>query len=643
MQSTTSSLSFTVTPLFQTLSGSFLQIYTSRNMVADVTFNGATSCLINSVAQPCTIVTGSQSTVITIASSSSFNLYPQSITTSVQINQLKFNFVSSHSSYLYHFYFQLTVSLATQATVKKFLSSQMVVPQRNQLTNFQMYISNNIYNTGSNFLNVVRLVSASTADWQNVIQPNQRRIISIFAYQGWTNLFTTLTSYSPYPCASNIAATYTYIQGSTNLNLTTDYPLNWDRINIQLPGTETSSKFSIIIPTQFLTTSAILFEIMVGFIDINNGAITYLHAGPAPTSGNPTYLVPQNILVYSKPKQSAMQLNIAGLAGSYMSGISFTVSPSGTFNGNGYSTGLIVMSSWQFFDSNTALSSTSLSSVNPIFANVEQTPLFLKISSTSYLTYIPFKTTAVYATNFNINFNNIKLPYNLDLPYYSVSLIDSTGSMDGYNEFINQNQNIFYTGVLKNLSLTCNDNSLGVTNTYCTIVFTPFQDIEISSVLIINLYGMYVATSLCKMTYTSSGIAVPITSCSPNTNLNVLTIQLANPARLAGLTSYTVVVNGITIDATQISNYIQLQVMDPTGSYSIEQKSVILIPSVEQNFPIYITQVNFAINNPVVTSSLFLNFTLPRPLNSDESFALIMSKDFTNLNNIPCKMRIRLM
>lgn len=154
---------------------------------------------------------------------------------------------------------------------------------------------------------------------------------------------------------------------------------------------------------------------------------------------------------------------------------------------------------------------------------------------------------------------------------------------------------------------------------------------------------MYVATSLCHMTYTGNGVAIPITSCSPNTNLNVLTIQLANTARLPGLTSYSLVINGISIDATQISNYIQLQLMDPSGSYAIEQKSVILIPSVAQDFPIYITQVNFAINNPVVTSSLFLNFTLPRPLNSDESFALIMSKDFTNLNNIPCKMRIRLM
>jgi len=37
-----------------------------------------------------------------------------------------------------------------------------------------------------------------------------------------------------------------------------------------------------------------------------------------------------------------------------------------------------------------------------------------------------------------------------------------------------------------------------------------------------------------------------------------------------------------------------------------------------------------------------MNFTLPRFLDSDESFALAMNTDFTNLNNIPSKLRIRL-
>ena len=206
-------------------------------MVADATFNGASSCLVNSSAQPCTVTTNSEKTTVRIASNSSFNLYPQSQTTTIQIDQLKFNYASSHSSYIYHFYFQLTVSLASLANVAKYLAVPMVVQERNQMPGFDIYFSNNIYNSGSNFVNVIRLVSQTPAEWTNVVQVNERRIISLFAYQGWKNLFTTLSSYSNYECASNLAATYQYIQGSNSQNLTTEYPLNWDRINIILPGT----------------------------------------------------------------------------------------------------------------------------------------------------------------------------------------------------------------------------------------------------------------------------------------------------------------------------------------------------------------------------------------------------------------------
>lgn len=252
VQGATSSISFSVTPLFTTYTGSFLQLYTSKYMTADSTFSGSTSCLVNSVAQPCTIVTNTQFTLITIASSTSFNLFPISTTTPIVINQLNFASGSSHSYYLYHFYFMLTVSLAPMAATNLYLISPMVVQQRNTINNFRPYFSNNIYNTGTNYLNVIRLVSSDSTQWQNVIQVNQKRIISIFAYQGWTNLFTTLSSYSTYPCASNLAVTCTVIQGSNSVNLTTEFPLNWDRINIILPGTESSSKFSIVIPTQYI-------------------------------------------------------------------------------------------------------------------------------------------------------------------------------------------------------------------------------------------------------------------------------------------------------------------------------------------------------------------------------------------------------
>jgi len=243
LDGTTSTIYFSVTPSSQTIAGSFLLIYTSANLVKASSFNSATSCLINNVTQPCSITTSTY-TKIAIYSSSSSNLFPQPpplpppATTTVQINQVVFNYASSHSYYIYHFYFQLTASLASQASVQKYLVSPMVVQQRNQLISFQNYFSNNINNTGNNFMNLIRLVSPNISEWQNTIQTYQKRIISVFTYQDWSNGLANVSSYSSYPCLSNLAGTtFTFIQGSNSLNLTTDFPLNWDRINIVLPGT----------------------------------------------------------------------------------------------------------------------------------------------------------------------------------------------------------------------------------------------------------------------------------------------------------------------------------------------------------------------------------------------------------------------
>lgn len=197
--------------------------------------------------------------------------------------------------------------------------------------------------------------------------------------------------------------------------------------------------------------------------------------------------------------------------------------------------------------------------------------------------------------------------------------------------------------MLQSLSLTCNDNSMGVTNTDCTLTFSTFQEIEVKSVLILTLHGLFVSTNLCSMRYSSTNATIPVTSCAPNTDMNVLTVSLGNAARLPASTTYALTVNGMSIDSGERSNYVKLQVMDPTGSYSIEEKTVILITSVVQNFPIEITQVNFKYNNPVIFSELSLNFTLPRALNQDEAFALVLNKDFITLNKVPSKIRIRLM
>lgn len=106
---------------------------------------------------------------------------------------------------------------------------------------------------------------------------------------------------------------------------------------------------------------------MVGIIDTTNGAITYLNseAWPLYTGCSTTCINPVNISVYSKPQRTSMQFNVMGLAGSYKSNVTFTVQPSSSFTPTTYSAGLIVKTSWQFYDSLTSLASSSLSSVYP--------------------------------------------------------------------------------------------------------------------------------------------------------------------------------------------------------------------------------------------------------------------------------------
>lgn len=145
----------------------------------------------------------------------------------------------------------------------------MVIPERDELGSFGNYFSNDLNNTGSNFPNVFRLVSTDNTQWQNTIQADEKRIISVFAYQGWTNFFTSLSNGDEYPAKSNIGGfTYTYYKGTTN-SLNEEYPLDWDRIDVILDGSEETDDFSIIFPTTFTTATPLLFEIMVGIYNVD--------------------------------------------------------------------------------------------------------------------------------------------------------------------------------------------------------------------------------------------------------------------------------------------------------------------------------------------------------------------------------------
>lgn len=128
MQNSDSFISFGITSNFITNAGSKLTITTSSNMVKSATFDPATSCLVDTLPMPCSVTTTAPFTTIVIASNGSYNLFPTSTLKNVVINNLNFAFSSSHTEYIYHFYFSLTVSQAISAASKNLLIVPQVIP-----------------------------------------------------------------------------------------------------------------------------------------------------------------------------------------------------------------------------------------------------------------------------------------------------------------------------------------------------------------------------------------------------------------------------------------------------------------------------------------------------------------------------------
>ena len=126
-----------------------------------------------------------------------------------------------------------------------------------------------------------------------------------------------------------------------------------------------------------------------------------------------------------------------------------------------------------------------------------------------YLTYIPIQTAAAYPTEFSIFLDSVKLPYSHDLPYYSIYLIDESGTIDCFNELINEDKGVFYESYFSSLTFNCNVNTRGVLNTFCTLSFVPNHEIEIGSTLRVYFTGMQVSTDLCLMVH------------NPNTSISV--------------------------------------------------------------------------------------------------------------------------
>jgi hypothetical protein len=163
--------------------------------------------------------------------------------------------------------------------------------------------------------------------------------------------------------------TATYLQGSTT-NVDIKCPLDWDRVHLILPGSEVNTTLSISLPLTYTTQTIYHFEIMMGIYNTQTRMITYKYIEPMPVGGAPTYLsLSALVSMGSLPLKNASKIQLAGQAGSYQNNVSITVSPTGTYSASSYSSGLIIMSTWNWFDSTSSYNLWSTSSVNPVFAN----------------------------------------------------------------------------------------------------------------------------------------------------------------------------------------------------------------------------------------------------------------------------------
>lgn len=91
---------------------------------------------------------------------------------------------------------------------------------------------------------------------------------------------------------------------------------------------------------------------MSGIYNVETRTITYRGIEQLPVSGSRTYLLPASVAISAKPKQTSTKLQLAGRAGSYKNKIELVVvpAPSNTFTGTKFSTALIILSAWNWFD-----------------------------------------------------------------------------------------------------------------------------------------------------------------------------------------------------------------------------------------------------------------------------------------------------
>ncbi len=129
---------------------------------------------------------------------------------------------------------------------------------------------------------------------------------------------------------------------------------------------------------------------------------------------------------------------------------------------------------------------------------------------------------------------------------------------------------------MKSLTITCLNNALGVKNTICTIGFGTQNPLKADGKIRIVFAGVTVATNVCS--FYSGTTLIPSTCSSTQDNKN-LTVTLTGWEHYpAG--NFSLVISGVGINATEISQSFTLYLYDSTAKYIIEKGNRILTTTV---------------------------------------------------------------
>jgi hypothetical protein len=359
-----------------------------------------------------------------------------------------------------------------------------------------------------------------------------------------------------YPCISNIPIQCTYYVG--NVGGYNQIFMN-DRIAVTfLDQSYATTPFHILIPDMQINQNNNYIYCFAGFYDLLAKDWLYSYGWNYYRQWNYWIPSPSGVI-------TTMGADITGKAGSYRKNVSVAL-----YN-NGIQTGgesfLFLSTQWSFFENGvSSLSNSTLHLANPAtFGTNNMAPLAVYMTGGMYLTIIPF--TYVAYSNFNIYLDNVHMPYTYDLPNYYIYIAEeSDQNMVSSNSFLMTNGGTLYSSPLQSLTISCQDNAVGVISTYCTINFGTSNPLLASGSLRVSLTGLTVATNICYLTSTNGSI--PVTCTSSSDNLNV-TVSLIGGIGFYPAGNFTLVIYGVGITSTSLSQSMTLYVYDQAVQYII--------------------------------------------------------------------------